>query len=99
MWGGSPFTRILDRVEAKAFRLIDDARLTSSLDSLSLRRRVASLTMFYKIYFAFCSSELRSIIPPPLPRPLPFLPTGSQFSLSLFMHLVRAKSQAFLGKA
>ena len=30
VWGGSPFTRILDRVEAKAFRLIDDARLTSS---------------------------------------------------------------------
>merc|ERR1712121_39298 len=28
VWGGSPFTRILDRVEAKAFRLVNDARLT-----------------------------------------------------------------------
>ena len=69
VWGGSSFTRILDRVEAKAFRLIDDARLTSSLDSLSLRRRVASLTIFYRLYFGQCSHELRSIIPPPLPRP------------------------------
>merc|ERR1712121_209 len=69
VWGGSPFTRILDRVEAKAFRLVNDARLTSSLDSLSLRRRVASLTIFYRLHFGQCSHELRSIIPPPLPRP------------------------------
>ena len=69
VWGGSPYTRLLDRVEAKAFRLVGDARLTSSLDSLSLRRSVASLTIFYRIYFGYCSHELRSIIPPPLPRP------------------------------
>ena len=69
VWGGSPFTRLLDRVEAKAFRLIGDACLSSSLDSLSLRRRVASLTIFYRLYFGFCSNELKSIIPPPLPRP------------------------------
>merc|ERR1712035_169263 len=69
VWGGSPCTRLLDKVEAKAFRLIDDARLTSPLDSLSLRRRVASLSIFYRIYFGHCSHELRSIIPPPLLRP------------------------------
>ena len=69
VWGGSPYTRLLDRVEAKAFRLIGNARLSSSLDSLSLRRRVASLTIFYRLYFGYCSSELRSIVPPPLPRP------------------------------
>ena len=69
VWGGSPYTRLLDRVEAKAFRLVGDARLTSSLDSLSLRRRVASITIFYRLYFGYCSEELKSIIPPPLPRP------------------------------
>merc|ERR1712035_152844 len=69
VWGGSPCTLLFDKVEAKAFRLIDDARLTSSLDSLSLRRRVASLSIFYRIYFGHCSHELRSIIPPPLLRP------------------------------
>ena len=69
VWGGSPYTRLLDRVEAKALRLVGDVRLTSSLDSLSLRCSVASLTIFYRIYFGYCSHELRSIIPPPLPRP------------------------------
>ena len=69
VWGGSPYVRILDRVEAKAFRLINDASSTSQLDSLSLRRRVASLTIFYKYYFGNCSEEIKSIMPPPLPRP------------------------------
>ena len=69
VWGGCPFPRILDMVEAKAFRLIDGARLTSTLDSLSIRRRVASLTIFYIIYFGHCSHELMYIIPPPLPGP------------------------------
>merc|ERR1711872_911104 len=63
------YVRILDRVEAKAFRLINDASSTSQLDSLSLRRRVASLTIFYKYYFGNCSEEIKSIMPPPLPRP------------------------------
>ena len=47
MLGVVPFNRILDKEEAKAFCLIDDARLTSSLDSLSLRCRVASFTIFF----------------------------------------------------
>ena len=57
VWGGSPFTRILDRMEAKAFRLINNTRLTSFL------------TIFYSINFGHCSLELRFIIPPSLPRP------------------------------
>ena len=69
VWGGSYYTYLLDRVEAKAFRLINDPTLTSSLDSLSLRRGVASLTIFYKIYFGHCSFELSQIVPPPLRRP------------------------------
>ena len=69
VWGGSLFTRILERVEAKAFRHIDDTRLTSSFDSLFLHCRVAFLTIFYRIWFGRCSLELMSIIPSPLPRP------------------------------
>merc|ERR1712002_782631 len=42
---------------------------TSSLDSLSLRRKVASLSLFYRYYFGRCSLELASCIPPPLERP------------------------------
>ena len=69
VWGGSPYTRLLDRVEAKAFRLINDVVLTSKLDPLSLRREVASLTIFYKYFHGNCSEEIKSVMPPPLPRP------------------------------
>merc|ERR1712002_959331 len=69
IWGGSPAVSLLDRVESKAIRLINDPSLISSLDSLSLRRKVASLSLFYRYYFGRCSLELASCIPPPLERP------------------------------
>ena len=69
VWGASSYTYLLDRVESKAIRLIGDASVTSSLDSLSLRRKVASLSLFYRYYFGRCSDELAGCIPPPLARP------------------------------
>ena len=69
IWGGSTSTYILDRVESKAIRLINEPTLTSSLDSLSLRRKVASLSLFYRYYFGRCSAELSDCVPPPLRRP------------------------------
>ena len=69
IWGASSYTYLLDRVESKAIRLIGDASVTSSLDSLSLRRKVASLSLFYRYYFGHCSGELAGCIPPPLARP------------------------------
>ena len=56
--GGSSSTYLLDRVESKAFRLINAPHLTSQLPSLKLRRNVASLSIFYKYYFGRCSEEL-----------------------------------------
>ena len=49
--------------------MIGDPSLTSTLDPLSLRRRVASLSLFYRYYFGHCSDELAACIPPPLARP------------------------------
>merc|ERR1712002_1358977 len=69
IWGGSPAVSLLDRVESKAICLINDPSLTSSLDSLSLRRKVASLSLLYRYYFGHCSLELARCIPPPLERP------------------------------
>ena len=43
--------------------------LTDCLDSLSHRRNVASLSIFYRYFHADCSSELANCMPPPLPRP------------------------------
>ena len=57
------------RIESKAIRLIGDPSLTSTLDPLSLRRKVASLFIFYRYYFGYCSDELATCIPPPMARP------------------------------
>ena len=69
IWGFSPYTSLLDRLESKAIRLIGDPSLTSTLDPLSLRRKVASLSLFYRYYFGHCSDELAACIPPPMARP------------------------------
>ena len=69
IWGSSPYTSLLDRIESKAIRLIGDPSLTSTLDPLSVRRKVASLSLFYHYYFGHCSDELATCIPPPMARP------------------------------
>ena len=69
IWGSSPYTSLLDRVESKAIRLIGDPSLTSALDPLSLCRKVASLSLFYCYYFGHCSEELAACIPPPMAWP------------------------------
>ena len=47
-------------------RMISDLSLTSTLDPLSLRFKVASLSHFYRYYFGHCSDELAACIPPPM---------------------------------
>ena len=65
----SPHTSLLDRVESKDIRLNGGPSLTSTLDPLSLRRKVASLSLFYRYFFGHCSDELAACIPPPMARP------------------------------
>ena len=69
IWGSSPYTSLLDRVESKAIRLIGDPSLNSTLDPLSLRCKVASLSLFYRYYFGHCSDELAACIPTPMAWP------------------------------
>ena len=69
VWGSSPYTSLLDGVESKAIRLIGDPSLTSALDPLSLRRKVASLSLFYRYYFGHCCDELATCIPRPMAQP------------------------------
>ena len=69
LWHGSPHTALLNRVERKAFRLIASPLLTDTMQPLSVRRNVASLSLFYRYYHEHCSSELSTIVPPPLRRP------------------------------
>ena len=58
-------TSILDRIQSKAIRLINDKNLTIKLQSLSHRRHVACLCLFYRYYFGLCSKELADSTPRP----------------------------------
>ncbi|CAH1953833.1 unnamed protein product [Acanthoscelides obtectus] len=66
IWGTAAPTTLsmLDAVQRRAVRLIDDSSLTDSLGSLSHRRAVGDLALFYRYTNGLCSSELSSMMPP-----------------------------------
>ena len=70
VWGGAPKSslHLLDRVQSKAIRLINNLNLTNSLQSLSHRRLVADLSIFYRYFHGHCSQEIKNIIPDPVRR-------------------------------
>ena len=65
VWGAVPPSTlsILDSIQRKAIRLIDDPVLTGRLPSLAHRRAVGDLPFFYRYFHRLCSEELASIIP------------------------------------
>ena len=68
VWGGAPRSslHLLDKVQSKAIRLINNPSLTKSLQSLSHRRLVADLPIFYRFFHGNCSLEIKSFISDPL---------------------------------
>ena len=68
IWAGAAKNSLscLDRVQNRLRNLVGDA-LFSSLQPLSHRRDVASLSLFYRYFHGKCSSELQSLVPPPPP--------------------------------
>ena len=66
LWAGAPKThlQLLDRVEKRAKNLIGQP-LANELLPLSVRRDVASLSLFYRYYFGKCSSALSESVPKP----------------------------------
>ena len=65
IWAGLPKTSLscLDRVQRRLRRLIGD-ELFKSLQPLSHRRNVASLSLLYRYYSGRCSEELKTLVPP-----------------------------------
>ena len=63
------YSSLLNRVESKAFCLINSSPLTDCLQPLSHRRNVASLALFYRYFHVNCSSDLAKCVPPLFPRP------------------------------
>ena len=71
IWGGATKSslHLLDRVQSKAIRLINNnPNLTNSLQSLSHRCLVADLSIFYCYFHRHCSQEIKNIIPDPVRR-------------------------------
>ena len=70
VWGGAPKSslHLLDRVQSKAIRLINNPNLTNSLQSLSHRCLVADLSIIYRYFHGHCSQEIKNIIPDPVRR-------------------------------
>ena len=70
IWGGAPNSTLclLDKVQSKGIRLINNPNLTKSPQPLSHRRLVGDLSIFYKDFHGPCSQEIREIIPVPLRR-------------------------------
>ena len=85
VWGGSPHVALLDKIERRALRIINAPALTSSCQPLSVRRDVASLSLFYRYYHQHCSTELHLCVPPPLrrARDTRLASTSHEFSLQL----------------
>ena len=70
VWGGASKSTLclLDKVQPKAIRLINNPNLTKSLQPLSHRRLVGDLSTFYRYFNGHCSQEIRDFIPVPLRR-------------------------------
>ncbi|XP_063362860.1 uncharacterized protein LOC134651689 [Cydia amplana] len=67
LWDGSAKYQLaaLDSIERRAHRLLgDDPAVKSKLQSLDHRRRVACLSVFYRIHSGECAQELHDLIPP-----------------------------------
>ncbi|XP_063378573.1 uncharacterized protein LOC134665528 [Cydia fagiglandana] len=66
LWDGSAKYQLaaLDSVERRARRMIGDKKLTAKLQTLAHRRKVASLSVFYRLHFGECAQELHELIPP-----------------------------------
>ena len=69
VWCNAPKSslHLLDKVQSKAIRLINNPNLTNSLQFLSHRLLVADLSIFYRFY-GHCSLEIKNIIPDPVRR-------------------------------
>ena len=69
VWVGAPscYLELLDNLEKRICRTVGPS-LAASLEPLSHRRNVASLSLFYKYYFGRCSSELAQLVPLPFFR-------------------------------
>ena len=68
-WAGAPscYLELLDKLQKRICKIVGPS-LAASLEPLTHRRNVASLSLFYRYYFGRCSSELAQLVPLPFSR-------------------------------
>ena len=68
IWGGASKSTLclLDKVQSRAIRLINNSNLNKSLQPLSHRHLVGDLSIFYRYLHGHCSREIMDTIPVPL---------------------------------
>ena len=64
VWTGTSnsILKLLDRVQELVKMLINDNRVSNSIDSLEHRCNVACVSLFYRYYNRKCSRQIRSLI-------------------------------------
>ena len=69
VWAGAPicYLDLLGQLQKRICRIIGPS-LAPSLEPLTHRRNVASLSLFCRYYFGRCSSELAQLVPLPFSR-------------------------------
>ena len=69
VWAGAPscYLELLDKLQKRICRAVGPS-LATSLEPLAHHQNVASLSLFYRYYFAKCSSELAQLVPLPFSR-------------------------------
>ena len=69
VWAGAPscYLELLDKLQKQICRTVGSS-LAASLEPLAHCRNVASLSFFYRYYFARCLSELAQLVPLPYSR-------------------------------
>ena len=68
-WASDPscYLELLDKLQKRICRNVGPS-LAASLEPLTHRRNVTSLSLFYRYYFGRCSSELAELVPLPYSR-------------------------------
>ena len=66
-WWPSCYLKLLDKLQKRICRIVGPS-LAASLEPLTHRRNMASLSLFYRYYFVRCSSELAQLVPLPFSR-------------------------------
>ena len=69
VWAGAPtcYLELMDKLQKRICRTVVTS-LAASIEPLAHRQNAASFSLFYRYYFARCSSELTQLVPRPYSR-------------------------------